>query len=277
MKGVQGSSGERGRPRLRTIGSPAEAERVMRIIGSDEAGIELMAPKAVQVSVFMERTPLHWAQILKEEMLSAGGEVARTKGAINWTVESTDVLVTGTVRQYRKLIKKLRMQPFGLKALAGELEQLIARAYPGGRRVMRCGDRELVFGERTLVMGIVNVTPDSFSGDGMMTGAGEGGPVRAALARARALAADGADILDVGGESSRPGADPVGADEEIARVVPAIKAIAAEVDLPLSIDTYKAQVAQAAVAAGARMVNDISGLRLDPDMASTVARTGCLW
>lgn len=120
----------------------------------------------------------------------------------------------------------------------------------------------LRWGERTYIMGIINVTPDSFSGDGLIEG--ESDLVARAVAQARAFAAAGADILDIGGESTRPGAAPVSADEERDRVVPVIAAIRQECDLPISIDSFKAPVAAAALDAGADMVNDVWGLRL-PD------------
>jgi dihydropteroate synthase len=114
-------------------------------------------------------------------------------------------------------------------------------------------------------MGIVNVTPDSFSGDGV------GGRVDAAVALARQMVADGADLIDVGGESTRPGARPVEESEEIGRVVPTVEAIAATVPVPVSVDTRKPGVADAALRAGAHLVNDVAGLQRDPAMAAVVA------
>jgi dihydropteroate synthase len=121
-------------------------------------------------------------------------------------------------------------------------------------------NRALRWGERTYIMGIINATPDSFSGDGLIER--ESDLVDRAVAQARAFAAAGADILDIGGESTRPGALPVSADEERERVVPVISAIRRELDLPISIDSFKAPVAAAALDAGADMVNDVWGLRL---------------
>ncbi len=123
---------------------------------------------------------------------------------------------------------------------------------------------------RTYVMGILNVTPDSFSGDGLLHGHDA---VQAALAQARRFVEAGVDILDVGGESTRPGAQPVSAEEEIARVVPVVRALAeAFPEVLISVDTTKATVAEAALGAGAGMVNDVWGLRADPEMAAVVAR-----
>jgi dihydropteroate synthase len=118
---------------------------------------------------------------------------------------------------------------------------------------------------RPLIMGVVNITPDSFSDGGRFFEA------QSALDQARALVAAGADILDLGGESTRPFAAPVPLDEELRRVIPAIQTLAAEVNLPISIDTYKAPVARAALEAGASLINDISALRFDPDMAPLAA------
>jgi len=128
-----------------------------------------------------------------------------------------------------------------------------------------CGDREFRWGERTFVMGVLNLTPDSFSGDGL------GDDIDAALAQARRLVAEGADILDVGGESTRPQSSPVSAEEELARVIPVIEKLAREVAVPISIDTYKPEVAMHALEAGARMINDIWGLRRNPYLAQLAA------
>ena len=137
-------------------------------------------------------------------------------------------------------------------------------------RVTRIGDHEFHWGSRTYVMGIVNVTPDSFSGDGVTD-------LELAVAQARQMEQDGADLIDIGGESTRPEtwAGPgLSAEDELARVIPVVMRVAATVGVPISIDTYKARVAERAVAAGAGLVNDVWGLRRDPQMAATVAATG---
>lgn len=130
---------------------------------------------------------------------------------------------------------------------------------------LRLGGRVLDFATRTLVMGVLNVTPDSFAGDGL------GDDVAATVERARGFVAAGADMLDIGGESTRPNSRPIDADEELARVLPALRAVCAAVDVPVSIDTRKAVVAAAAVAAGAVVVNDVWGLRGDPAMVDVLA------
>ncbi len=135
----------------------------------------------------------------------------------------------------------------------------------------RCGNTVFRWGERTYVMGICNLSPDSFSGDGL------GNDIEAVVAQAKRFAAEGADIIDVGGESTRPGTEPRSVDDvegELALVIPAIERLSREITIPISIDTYKSAVARQAVAAGATMINDIWGLKRDPKIAEVAAATG---
>jgi dihydropteroate synthase len=136
----------------------------------------------------------------------------------------------------------------------------------------RIGSKTFTWGERTFVMGILNVTPDSFSGDGLIRG---GDPVTAAVEQARRMVDEGADILDLGGESTRPGHAPVDAAEEIGRVIPVFAAVRGALpEIPLSIDTTKAVVAEAALAAGAHLLNDVWGVGPDPAMVELAASAG---
>lgn len=134
--------------------------------------------------------------------------------------------------------------------------------------VTRIGGREFRWGLRTYVMGIINATPDSFSGDGTR------GDVDLAARMASEFVTAGADIIDIGGESTRPGATPVSEDEEQARVLPVIRRIAEALNAPLSVDTYKSRVAEAALAAGASMINDVWGLKRDQRLAEVAAQAG---
>ncbi len=133
-------------------------------------------------------------------------------------------------------------------------------------RSLRIGNRWFEWGKRTYIVGILNITPDSFSDGGLYN------RVDKALKYAESLIKAGADLLDIGGESTRPFSQPVALEEELSRVIPVIKAIREHFDIPISIDTYKAKVAQEALLAGANLVNDISALRFDPKMAEVVAR-----
>ena len=133
---------------------------------------------------------------------------------------------------------------------------------------IRLPTRELTLGDRCLVMGILNVTPDSFA---------EASPTldpAAAIDRALRMQEEGADIIDVGGESTRPGTEPIGGTEELARVLPVVKALAKRLRVPLSVDTYREEVARAVVGEGASIINDISGLRYEPALADVVAASG---
>jgi len=133
---------------------------------------------------------------------------------------------------------------------------------------MLLGGREFWWGRKTYVMGVLNITSDSFSGDGV------GKDVEAALARAKRLVDEGADVIDVGGESTRPDSKPVTLEEEIDRVLPVVEALSGEVGVPVSVDTYKSGVARCALEAGANIINDVWGLRQDPELARVAAEWG---
>jgi dihydropteroate synthase len=133
--------------------------------------------------------------------------------------------------------------------------------------VTRCGNTTFRWGEKTYIMGIINVSPDSFSGDGLST-------VDAAVAQAERFVVEGADILDIGGESTRPNSAPISIDEELRRVIPVLEKLAGKVKVPLSVDTYKYEVARRAVAAGVDMLNDIWGLKQEPRLAGLAADRG---
>ncbi|MGR3766441.1 dihydropteroate synthase [Rossellomorea sp. NS-SX7] len=135
-------------------------------------------------------------------------------------------------------------------------------------QTINCGKYRLDYSNKTLIMGILNVTPDSFSDGGSYDS------VQKAVARAKEMVEEGADIIDVGGESTRPGHTPVSAEEEIARVVPIIEALVKEVDVPISIDTYKAETARKALDAGAHIINDVWGAKKDPLIAEVAAEKG---
>lgn len=211
------------------------------------------------------------AILLKQELL-----VLDADGVISPEVylgdrdATTGIVIFATQRQYETLLSRLpAFNMPELDAFAAELQAALRASTATERGALQLRGRTLRWGERTYVMGILNITPDSFSGDGL--GHVERSAVVArAVAQAHEFAAAGVDMLDVGGESTRPGAQPVSADEERARVVPVIAALRQELDLPISIDTWKADVAAAALDAGADLVNDVWGLRLPAD-GSTAA------
>jgi len=253
----------------------------MEKIGSDPRGIEIMVPKGLFLTIKIENVKYAAASIIKQEMLSKGGEAALGECIYFGDERRTDILLMGTKRHYRRLLAKLRMQPLvSLSTLAVELKEALDNYEARDRSHLTIGARDFHWGERTFVMGIINVTPDSFSGDGILSpgvtsgDAGDESTIDAAVAQGLRQVKEGADILDVGGESTRPGSSPVTAEEELQRVLPVIRRLAAKTDVPISIDTYKASVAEAALDAGAHLVNDVWALGADPDIAALIADRG---
>jgi len=251
--------------RVVIIDNLAQARAQIKEVGASLAGIESMAPKAIQYAIKLGRVSSPAANILKQEMLAIGGEAAIAKGVIGLKAKSSDVLLMGTLKEFDRLIEKLAAQPFGLNEIAQELKELLGNLIQKGFWELKCGKYRFPLGRRTLIMGILNVTPDSFADGGRYN------DLNSAILHAKDMVSQGADIIDVGGESTRPGAKPVSLKEELRRVIPVITALLEEVDLPISIDTYRSEVAQKALDLGAHMVNDISALRMDPEMASLVA------
>lgn len=251
-------------PRVLALETQAQVEAEMAAIGVDPLGARIMAPKSQFRVVKIEGLRTAAASIVKQEMLAKGGEAALSWSSVVGAGDTTDVLLMGTLRQFRRLVQRLRMQPLKLRSLGDEIRQAIDR-FDGVPTPLVVGDTTLEWGQRTYVMGIINVTPDSFSGDGLDR------DLEATVAQARRMVEEGADLLDVGGESTRPGNEPVSLEDEMYRVLPALRAVLASARVPVSIDTYKPEVAAAALEIGAHMVNDIWGFRHDARMAEVVA------
>lgn len=241
-----------------------KAKKELAAVGPDEMGIKLMRPKAVHRVIKVEGIRTAAANIIKQEMLSKGGEVAVPWAAGNSSVDKCDVLLMGTVKQYNELIAKLKMQPFNLPKLAQELSATIKNLEKRPKGI-NCRGYNLPLGKRTLIMGILNVTPDSFSDGGRFI------DLEKAIEHAHEMVEEGADIIDIGGESTRPNAQPVGAEEEAERILPVLERLVKEVDVPISVDTYKSVVGRQAMEAGAHILNDIWGLKADPELASVAA------
>ncbi|MGI5915819.1 MAG: dihydropteroate synthase [Anaerolineae bacterium] len=254
--------------RLLRCDSTAALVREMQSIGADPQGIGIMAPKARLCLIRAEGLKLSAASILKQELLSKGGDAALSGKVYHGGEHTTDVLIMGSRRTLGRVIRVLRRQPLpSLHDLAEELQQALRNEVRPVAASCCIGGHEFVWGRRTYIMGILNVTPDSFSGDGLA--ADTDSPevmVKRAVAQAMVFLEEGADIIDIGGESTRPGAGTVDAETEIARVVPIIRALRQETDAPISVDTYKAPVARAALDAGANMINDVWAMQMDPEM-----------
>jgi dihydropteroate synthase len=194
-------------------------------------------------------------------------EVAVHRAAARHERGGGRALLVGPRDALRTLLERLDGAPADLPAIAAEI-RLALDGYGRRHFDLRLGSRWLAVGPKPAIMGVVNVTPDSFSDGGRHFARQE------AIAHGVRLAREGADLIDIGGESTRPGSDPVGEAEELARVIPVIEALAPRVPAALSIDTRHARVAREAVRAGASLINDITGLQGDPDMAGVAAETG---
>jgi len=236
--------------RVDTLG---QARTTLERAGVTDAGVWRMRGKAVH-RVVETRLQRRQAEYVKQELLALGGECAVSD--VTHDGELLRVVLLGTLSQFRQLGEALAEQPYGLPRVGEELHRQLGIQVPEP-------EPRYPWQEGTAVMGICNVTPDSFH-DG-----GEYDRVDAAVERAEAMVEAGADVVDVGGESTRPGADPVPNEEEIDRVVPVIERIT-DLDAMISIDTRNAEVAAAALEAGADIVNDVSGLQ-DPAMRFVAA------
>lgn len=260
------SMAEVARLRVQRLESPTAVRRAFAEIGVDPVGAVIMVPKFRHHVLRLHGVELREAILLKQEALARGAEAAVAREVASLAAERTELLLSGTTAQLSSLAEKLRTQPFGLARWAADLEAALASVEGEGRPDLFDLPRHpLALGRKTYVMGILNLTPDSFSDGGRYTTSG------AAVAAAEAMVEAGADLIDLGGESTRPGAEPVPVDEELRRVVPVVERLAGLLPVPLSIDTTKPEVAEAALAAGAEVVNDISGLWAAPELAQVAA------
>jgi len=244
--------------------SGEESRRVLAAVKVDPYARDILLPKMKHLNILLRDIECKVANIIKQKMLSLGADAAVARGTVSCSIPATDVILMGTEKQIRSFADQIKAQPFGLKYLAEKLECILT-AYQAEDLVLCTNQREIPFGKRTHIMGVVNVTPDSFSDGGKYLS------TQAAIDRALELESEGADILDIGGESSRPGSDFVSAEEEMNRIVPVIKGLHGRVHVPISVDTLKADVAKAAIRAGAEIINDISAMTFDPQMASVIA------
>lgn len=255
-----------GQVRRLNFNSIDDAEKEFAAMGVDPAGIKMMAPKALGLNIKVEDLSSPAALILKQEMLSLGGDCANHRSVIKNEIGSADSVLIGNVRIFQRLIPKLRAQPFGLRAIADKIKEIISAEESPQKFKLDLNGYVLDLSHRTHIMGILNVTPDSFS-DG-----GDFFDPEKAIARGIQLMEQGADIIDIGAESTRPGAEALPEAQEIDRLLPVLEGLVNEVDTPISVDTYKSGVAEAALKSGAHLINDISGLRFDPKLKTVAAK-----
>jgi len=271
--------------RVLSLKSLAALRAEIEKIGAAAARADELVARGVFHVVKLEGVDAALAIFLQQELRTEGGEVVTRPGLRIGQPETTAVLLMGTLEQLRHLSIRLRTQEDEhVRELAADLDAALDAYHAGARGALQIGPRLFEWGTRTYIMGILNVTPDSFSGDGVIKDAG-GGWVELAVAQARQMVEEGADIIDVGGESTRPGSTPLPLNEELRRVLPVIERLAQfairnsqfairNSQFAISIDTYKAEVARCALDAGAHLVNDVWGGRMDAGMLPLVAARG---
>lgn len=251
------------------IKNRAEGMSEFEKIGSTVVGQKIMVEKLFPLAVKVKGLKVLAINILKQEMLARGGDVVTSRDTLLKTRGTTDVIIEGEKKSFESLILKLRMQPFGLAGLADELEVFL-KDYKNNRhkKNFSIGKKKFDLISHTLVMGIINVTPDSFYDGGKYNHKDQ------AVKRISEMIADGADIIDIGGLSSRPGSKPISPEEELERTIPVVESVSNNFDTLISIDTYRSEIALEAISAGAHMVNDISAFTMDKNMAGMIADKG---
>jgi len=256
-------SSRRRQPRARLLSRPDAG--CLLACGIDPASLPYLEPKLNHRVLLLEGVKIYIANILKQTMLSFGADVAVHRGVIAGSVDYSDCVLMGDLRHYRKLVEKLHAQP----GMTEVVEMIMSQVF--GQRTeleLKLGARMARWEKTPVIMGILNVTPDSFSDGGAHLSPD------AAVEHALAMIDEGAQIIDIGGESTRPGAAEVPPEVEIARVIPVIKRLAGQSSVPISIDTRKFPVARRALDKGACLINDVSALS-DPEMLSLAAKSGC--
>ncbi len=234
---------------------------LLQSVGVDPASIPIFQRKGTFVSLMIYDVPVIAANVIKQEMLAAGGDAAVHKHAITHKVEKTNVLTMGTIAQHQRVVEKLSLMHYWqLDEIAKQIERCLFQQ--GIKQIELPSGKKLVF-DRTLIMGIVNLTPDSFYKGSRV----DGERVVDFVAK---MIKEGVDIVDLGGESTRPGSERITEEEELNRVIPAVELIKKNFDVIISVDTYRAPVAQEALKIGADIINDISALRFDERMAQVL-------
>ncbi len=249
--------------RLLALHDPTDLNSELARVGVDQRAWTIFAEKTEVIPLKITGISVAAGNILKQTALVCGADCALHRDAISGKVKRTDAILFATPRQYEQICLRLKKQPECAARLVPEIRSLLTAARRPLR--LRLGNRTLKL-NRTLIMGILNITPDSFYDGGRYLNP------HAALERAHQLVEDGADILDIGAESTRPGATPVSPKQQLKRILPVLKPLVKKTKVLISIDTTSSQVAEAVLAEGATLINDISGLKFDPALARVCAR-----
>lgn len=239
----------------------------MTRVGVDNCCLDIFEAKRECLAIKLDGLSVATANVLKQTALAAGGDCAVHRRVVSGKVSRSDAILFVSRRQFGNLVPRLLSQPDCVAGLVPELTRLAGYCHNPDLAV-RFGRRRVDFGARTYVMGILNITPDSFYDGGRYVRS------EAAVERAIEMEEQGADFIDIGAESTRPGSDSVPARVQLSRLLPVLKGIRRKVKARVSVDTTSARVAEAALGEGADVVNDISGFSFDRRMAGVVARAG---
>ena len=239
------------------------AKEEVRKTGADAGSIPWLSPKAVQLAIKLEGVKPVLANLIKQEMLAAGGDAAVNRGSLNFSVEATDILILGTYKQYTRLVFKLSHQSFGLNDVASEIEKLLVTVEKKDGLAFECREYSLPLGEKTYIMGILNVP---LLPQPQMT-------VESIIKRAKKMVQDGADIIGVGLDGEQDIA-PENLSSEVNTIAPIVEALVKELKVPISVDTFNPEAAKKSLEAGAHIINDIQALQEAPEMTSAIASYG---
>lgn len=248
--------------RILSLRSLREVRSELQKIGVDEGYLDSLAEKGAFIIFKIRHLNPASCNIIKQSALSVGTDAAVHRDVITGKKDDSDILLFGSYKEIERVAAKLAGQPFGLDRVAqGILEKLNGKA---SERFFLTSKRHILLSGGVRIMGVLNVTPDSFSDGGRYV------EKERAVQRVLEMVEAGADMIDIGGESSRPGSEPISAQEEMERVMPVIEMVKQKCDVPVSIDTCKSSVAEKALERGAEIVNDISALRFDGHMIDVI-------
>lgn len=241
--------------------SSRDALKIIKTTGCDAYVYNKLAEKMLESVIVVDDIDNRAANILKQDALSCGADAVISSGVSKFEAGKSRAVICATLSQAKKLAFKLKEQPFGLKELSFKIKEINKEQ---DKRIILCRNKKIKLHGKTPVMGIINLSPDSFFGNGIKeTGA--------AVKAAQDMEENGADIIDVGAESTRPGSEPVPVKEEISRITKFLKVFLKKTGLPVSVDTYKPEVAKAAMEEGAHIINDIYALQYDRSKMAEVA------
>lgn len=247
---------------IKILNNDRDIEKEIKLIGADPASLPFFQNKTQLYLFKVYGLKPGEANILKQELLSRGGDLIVHHQSVTGNIKATDAVIMGNLKTIKLLIEKLDCLPYwNLPKIKIQLEKQIKNFNKNNFKIkLNKKDTYLELGKKPLVMGIINVTKDSFYPSSRVM------DKDLLLRRVEEFINNGVDILDLGGESTRPGAQKISLEEELERVVPAVEIIRSNFSIPISLDTYKAKVAQEGLEKGADIINDISGLQFDEDM-----------